>query len=56
MPSEHFDGIIVGSGLSGIDAAAYHLQTATKSFLIREAGDAIAGRWGLFGCPGIRSD
>jgi cation diffusion facilitator CzcD-associated flavoprotein CzcO len=31
MTSEHFDGIVVGSGLSGVDAAAYHLQTATKS-------------------------
>jgi monooxygenase len=56
MTSEHFDGIVVGSGLSGVDAAAYHLQTATKSFLLREARDAIAGRWGLFGYPGIRSD
>jgi hypothetical protein len=53
MPSEHFDGIIAGSRLSGIDAAAYHLQTATKSFLIR---DAIGGPRGLFRCPGIRSD
>ena len=57
MTSEHFDVIVVGSGLSGIDAA-YHLQTScpNKSFVILEARDAIGGTWDLFRYPGIRSD
>jgi monooxygenase len=54
---EPFDVIIVGSGLSGINAA-YHLQVAcrSKSFVILESRDAIGGTWDLFRYPGIRSD
>jgi monooxygenase len=54
---EHFDIVIVGGGLSGIDAA-YHLQTSCphKSFVILESRDAIGGTWDLFRYPGIRSD
>jgi monooxygenase len=54
---EAFDVIIVGSGLSGINAA-YHLQVAcrSKSFVILESRDAIGGTWDLFRYPGIRSD
>ena len=57
MTPEHFDVVIVGSGLSGIDAA-YHLQTSCpgKSFVILESRDAIGGTWDLFRYPGIRSD
>jgi monooxygenase len=57
MTPEHFDVIIVGSGLSGIDAA-YHLQASCrgKSFVILESRDAIGGTWDLFRYPGIRSD
>jgi monooxygenase len=57
MTPEHFDIIIVGSGLSGIDAA-YHLQTScgSKSYVILENRDAIGGTWDLFRYPGIRSD
>jgi monooxygenase len=53
----HFDVIIVGAGLSGVDAA-YHLQTYCpgKSYVILEARDAIGGTWDLFRYPGIRSD
>ena len=53
----HFDVIIVGGGLSGVDAA-YHLQTYCpgKSYVILEARDAIGGTWDLFRYPGIRSD
>jgi monooxygenase len=54
---EHFDVIIVGAGLSGVDAA-YHLLTScqAKSFVILESRDAIGGTWDLFRYPGIRSD
>jgi cation diffusion facilitator CzcD-associated flavoprotein CzcO len=54
---EHIDVLIVGAGISGIDAA-YHLQKRCpgKSWLILEARDAIGGTWDLFRYPGIRSD
>jgi monooxygenase len=54
---EQLDVIVVGAGISGIDAA-YHLQTTCprKSFAILEARDAIGGTWDLFRYPGIRSD
>ncbi|HYI64076.1 MAG TPA: NAD(P)/FAD-dependent oxidoreductase [Allosphingosinicella sp.] len=55
--AEHIDVLIVGAGISGIDAA-YHLKTrcTTKSWLILEARDAIGGTWDLFRYPGVRSD
>ncbi len=55
--TEHFDVLIVGAGISGIDGA-YHLQTRCpdKSYLILEAREAIGGTWDLFRYPGIRSD
>jgi len=56
-PGRDFDVLIVGAGLSGIDAA-YRLQTDCpgKSYAILEARDAIGGTWDLFRYPGIRSD
>ena len=56
-PTEHLDILIVGAGLSGIDAA-YRLQTEClgKTYAILEARDAIGGTWDLFRYPGIRSD
>jgi monooxygenase len=55
--TEHVDVLIVGAGISGIDAA-YHLQTRCqgKTYAILEARDAIGGTWDLFRYPGIRSD
>ena len=55
--AEFVDVLIVGAGISGIDAA-YHLQRRcpTKSFAILEAREAIGGTWDLFRYPGIRSD
>ena len=54
---EHVDVLIVGAGISGIDAA-YHLQNSlpAKRFVILEARTAIGGTWDLFRYPGIRSD
>src|SRR5215467_5571139 len=54
---EHFDVLIVGAGLSGIDAA-HHLRAKCphKSFVILENRAAIGGTWDLFRYPGIRSD
>jgi monooxygenase len=54
---EHVDVLIVGAGISGIDAA-YHLRKRCpgKSWLILESRQAIGGTWDLFRYPGIRSD
>src|SRR5215469_13712747 len=54
---EHFDVLIMGAGLSGIDAA-YHLQKLCprKSYVILEQRELIGGTWDLFRYPGIRSD
>jgi monooxygenase len=57
VPSEHFDVLIVGAGLSGI-GAGYHLQQKCpdKRFIILEGRDTIGGTWDLFRYPGVRSD
>ena len=49
--------VIVGAGISGIDAA-YHVQTRLpgKTYTVLEGRDAIGGTWDLFRYPGIRSD
>jgi monooxygenase len=54
---EHFDVLIIGAGLSGIDAA-HHLQkfNPRKSYVILEQRERIGGTWDLFRYPGIRSD
>jgi monooxygenase len=54
---EHVDVLIVGAGISGIDAA-YRLQEQcpTKTFTIVDGRGEIGGTWDLFRFPGIRSD
>ena len=55
--SKHVDVLIVGAGISGIDAA-YRLQERCprKSYVILEGRDRIGGTWDLFRYPGVRSD
>src|SRR6476661_1732414 len=55
--SKHLDVLIVGAGISGIDAA-YRVKTRcpNKSWLILESRDRIGGTWDLFRYPGVRSD
>ena len=55
--TDHVDVLIVGAGLSGIDAA-YHVTKAfpEKSYALLEMRDALGGTWDLFRYPGIRSD
>ncbi|HEV2568440.1 NAD(P)/FAD-dependent oxidoreductase [Sphingomonas sp.] len=57
MTTESVDVLVVGAGISGIDAG-YHLQTycPTKSYVILEGRDDLGGTWDLFRYPGIRSD
>jgi cation diffusion facilitator CzcD-associated flavoprotein CzcO len=57
MVTEHFDVLIMGAGLSGIDAA-YHLHKLCpkKTYVILEQRERIGGTWDLFNYPGIRSD
>jgi monooxygenase len=57
MAAEYFDVLIVGAGLSGIDAA-YHLQKycPKKTYAVLEQRQRIGGTWDLFRYPGIRSD
>jgi cation diffusion facilitator CzcD-associated flavoprotein CzcO len=54
---EQIDVLIVGAGISGIDAA-YRLQERCpeKTFAILEARDRVGGTWDLFRYPGVRSD
>ena len=57
MSPEHLDVIVVGAGLSGIDAG-HHLGKSlpNKTYAILEGREAIGGTWDLFRYPGIRSD
>lgn len=54
---EHVDVLIVGAGISGIDAA-YHLQQhcPEKRFVLLESQDGFGGTWRTHKFPGIRSD
>ncbi len=51
------DVLIVGAGISGVDAACRLTQRCPgKSFAILESRARIGGTWDLFRYPGVRSD
>ncbi|MGF1661426.1 MAG: flavin-containing monooxygenase [Kineosporiaceae bacterium] len=53
----HVDVVVVGAGLSGINAA--HRLTTMRprtTYAVLEAREAMGGTWDLFRYPGIRSD
>jgi cation diffusion facilitator CzcD-associated flavoprotein CzcO len=56
-PSSNFDIIVIGAGISGINAG-YRIQSELPNYkyTILEARGAIGGTWDLFRYPGIRSD
>jgi cation diffusion facilitator CzcD-associated flavoprotein CzcO len=57
MADTNFDMIVVGAGISGINAG-YRVQSEMPNtrYAILEARDSIGGTWDLFKYPGIRSD
>ncbi|GAB3492584.1 flavin-containing monooxygenase [Flexivirga lutea] len=58
MPlQDHYEVLVVGAGLSGIDAG-YRIQTMCPGtdYAILEARESLGGTWDLFRYPGIRSD
>jgi cation diffusion facilitator CzcD-associated flavoprotein CzcO len=56
-PHNSFDVIIIGAGISGINAA-YRSQEGLPdmSYAVLEARAGMGGTWDLFKYPGIRSD
>lgn len=52
-----YDVVIIGAGISGINAA-YRIQSAFPqcSYALLEARENLGGTWDLFRYPGIRSD
>jgi len=54
---EHVDVLIIGAGISGIDAA-YHLRQRCpdRSILMLDAMDGFGGTWWTHRYPGARSD
>ena len=51
------DCLILGAGISGIDAAYYIQQYCPwASFLVLERRSNLGGTWDFFKYPGIRSD
>lgn len=54
---EHFDVLVVGAGITGINAA-YHLtkQMSGTSFVVLETFESFGGTWWSHRYPGLRSD
>jgi monooxygenase len=56
-PPLHVDVVIVGAGISGIDAAyRIHEKNPRLTYAILEGRPSLGGTWDLFRYPGIRSD
>lgn len=57
LENADYDIIIVGAGISGINAA-YRIQTQLPEckYAILEGREVLGGTWALFQYPGIRSD
>jgi cation diffusion facilitator CzcD-associated flavoprotein CzcO len=57
VQAEHFDVLVAGAGISGIDAA-YHLRQRCpeKSFIVLEGHESFGGTWLAQRYPGVRSD
>lgn len=57
MAETNFDIIVVGAGISGINAG-YRIQELLpgKKYTILEARNAMGGTWDFFKYPGLRSD
>ncbi len=55
--AEHIDVLIIGAGISGINAA-YHLSTQLpdRSFVVLDALESFGGTWLTHTFPGVRSD
>ena len=53
----HFDCLIIGAGISGLDAA-YHIKiySSWAKYGILERRANLGGTWDFFNYPGIRSD
>lgn len=53
----HLDVLIIGAGISGVNAA-YRVQTElpTSSYAILEGRHELGGTWSQFTYPGVRSD
>lgn len=57
MGTDHFDVLILGAGLSGIDMACrLAIACPEKQVAVVEARHAIGGTWDLLRYPGVRSD
>ena len=56
QPTEHFDVLIVGAGISGIGGAYHPQQCPGKSFVVLDALESFGGTWLTHTYPGIRSD
>ncbi|KAF2151064.1 FAD/NAD(P)-binding domain-containing protein [Myriangium duriaei CBS 260.36] len=57
QPDESYDVVIIGAGMSGLNAA-YRLQERCpgRTYTILEGREHMGGTWDLFKYPGIRSD